>query len=305
MQEKPLSETVREPKEVSTETIQELGEPSSETLQESEESSSETLQESEESSSETLQESEESSTEMSEEPEETLFEALQEPEESSFGTSQESETSSTEVSEEPSSETAQEPSSESVDKPEETTQGIVDSETTFLQPETVQEERETLYSVSFPAKTKAYLDPGNVSGEGQVFSEHYKVENYGNTDVSIKIKNISIQCLSDQDIYMFTEEDVIDPRSVVKKLHIDMVWENGDGQEKILHISDGVRDEEVLSLKAASYDKDGNFVSVMDGGSGSFYFTGAMNGNPGLQWEDGEIVITFSYEITEMRAETH
>lgn len=166
-----------------------------------------------------------------------------------------------------------------------------------LDPNTAQEQTEILYNVAFPTSTKAYLDPGNVSGEGQIFSEHYEIENYGNTDVSVKIKDISIQCLSEEDVYVFTEEEMIDPRSIIKKMHINMVWENENGQEKILHISEGVRDEKVLSLKAASYDDEGKFVSLMDGGTGSFYFTGTMNGNPGLQWENGEIVIRFHYEI--------
>ena len=248
--------------------------PFSEIVQESKEISTDTMQKSEELSTESAQESEEASTEP------------------------------TQVTEEPTSEPMrEESSSESMEKPKETLQDITDSEAALLRQEVMPEEPEPIYNVSFPAKTKAYLDPGDVSGEGQIFSEHYKVENYGNTDISIKIKNISIRCLSDQDIYSFTEEDVIDPRSTIKKLHIDMVWEDGNGQEKVLHISEGARDEVVLFLKAASYDENGNFISLMEGGGGSFYFTGAVNRNPGLQWEDGEIVITFSYEITDAEAE--
>lgn len=159
-------------------------------------------------------------------------------------------------------------------------------------------EKNTIYSVSFPTNTKAVLDPGNVSGRGQIFSERYVVENYGNTDVMVRIKNITVYYKSEESIYEFSEDVITNHNSGVKKLNINMVWENkGIGNQRVLHISEGERDEDVLFLQSAQYDENENFVAITDESKGLFYFTGTVNANPDLVWEDGEITVTFDYEV--------
>lgn len=174
-------------------------------------------------------------------------------------------------------------------------------------------DKDILYNVSLPAVSTAYLDPGNLSGRGQIFSDQYKIENYGNTDIAIKIKDIDIYCESSERIYAFIENESTDSTPsdsrladseqtendpAVRRLYVEMVWKNGDdGSEKILHVSEEVSDEYVLYLKAAVYDDDGEFVGLSDGGTGFFSFTGTMDPDPELVWEDGEIVVSFHYEI--------
>ena len=160
------------------------------------------------------------------------------------------------------------------------------------------EELNCIYNVSFPANTTAYFDPDNLSGKGQVFSNPYTVENYGNTDVAIKIKNIDIEYNSTETIYEFGEEETEDSLSNVKRLHINMVWVNeSENTEKVLKIMEGAPEEEVLVLRAAEYDEQGEFVSLREGGTGAFYFTGTVEAGSGAVWEDGEITVRFDYEI--------
>ena len=160
------------------------------------------------------------------------------------------------------------------------------------------EELNCIYNVSFPANTTAYFDPDNLSGKGQVFSNPYTVENYGNTDVAIKIKNIDIEYNSTETIYEFGEEEAEDSLSNVKRLHINMVWVNeSENTEKVLKIMEGAPEEEVLVLRAAEYDEEGKFVSLKEGGTGAFYFTGTVEASSGAVWEDGEVTVRFDYEI--------
>lgn len=183
--------------------------------------------------------------------------------------------------------------------------------------------KDILYNVSLPADSTAYLDPGNLSGRGQIFSDQYKIENYGNTDVSIKIKDVDIYCRSSESLYMFMEdkiadstplnstpsnsryaEDDLDDDLSVKRLHVEMVWKNEDeGTENTVHVSEDVSNACVLHLKAAEYDEDGEFVGLRDGGTGFFFFTGTLDPDPGLVWEDGEIMISFHYEIVSTEEE--
>lgn len=159
-----------------------------------------------------------------------------------------------------------------------------------------------IVNVSFPANIHAYLDPGNLSGKGQVFSDSYVIKNYGNTDLSIKIKNIDINYWSDEYEYEFSKEKITATPSQVKRLNVDMVWENKREKKKnVLNILDSEPNQYVLSLKAAKYSKDGEFIGLNEGSIGSFYFTGTLNANPNLVWEDGEITLGFDYEIVSDR----
>ena len=168
--------------------------------------------------------------------------------------------------------------------------------------ENIENSKEIVYSVLFPTSIHAYLDPGNLSSRGQIFSEHYIVENYGNTDIAIKIKNIDIHCWSTEDIYEFSQEEVTDSHSRTKKLNVNMVWKNEtQNTKKILNVSSNISEEYVIYLKAAEYDENGEYVSLNKGGIGEFYFTGTLNSNPNLEWEDGEITVNFDYEIVNIK----
>lgn len=160
------------------------------------------------------------------------------------------------------------------------------------------ERADFIYNVSFPANTKAYLDPDNLSGRGQIFSERYPVENYGNMDVAIKIKAMTISRNSTEDTYEFTEEEITDHDSGIKKMNICMVWKNENRRtEKTLQISDGETDEYVIVLDAAEYDGKGAFAEIDEKSTGYFYFTGTLNSNPEVEWTDGELNVRFDYEI--------
>lgn len=163
------------------------------------------------------------------------------------------------------------------------------------------QEKDVFYRVSLPADSRVYLDPGNLSGRGQIFSDSCQVENYGNTDIAIKIKNIDIYYQFSESIYEFSKDAVTGSLPSVKRLQVDMIWKNEDEDtEKVLNICEGAPEEYVLFLKAANYDENGEFISVAEGGRGSFSFTGTVNSNPNLIWEDGEITVSFRYEIVNM-----
>lgn len=167
-------------------------------------------------------------------------------------------------------------------------------------------EDDTVYNVLFPTQTHAYLDPGNLSGRGQIFSDQYEIENYGNTDVAIKIKKIEIHLKSSEELYEISETAITDDQSSIKKINVDMVWKNKNGaEEKVLHVNNGFPDEYVIRLRAADYDENGEFVSLDQDGTGYFYFTGTLNSNPNLEWDDGELTVSFNYEIVNTSTETN
>lgn len=159
------------------------------------------------------------------------------------------------------------------------------------------QEKDCIYNVSFPVTSKVYLDPGNLSGKGQIFSEEYKVENYGNTDIAIKIKNINVFYYSTQEVYELSEQ-IKDADPYVKKVNVDIVWRNEkENTETVLDVVEGAPDEYVLALEASEYDENEQFIRLNEGSTGLFYFTGSVNPDPELVWEDSEVTISFDYEV--------
>ena len=45
------------------------------------------------------------------------------------------------------------------------------------------EKKDGICNVSFPTDIRACIDPGNLKGKGQIFSDSYVVENYGKNDM--------------------------------------------------------------------------------------------------------------------------
>lgn len=165
-------------------------------------------------------------------------------------------------------------------------------------------ENDCIYNVLFPTNPRAYFDPDNLSGKGQVFSDEFNVENHGNTDIAIKIKNIEVYCRSREEVYELSEESITDEQSNVKKINVNVVWKNKqEDEERILNVAEWDSNEYFLYLKASQYDGEGNYIGLNEGSTGLFYFTGTLNSNPELVWEDGEVTISFDYEIVNVREE--
>ncbi len=212
----------------------------------------------------------------------------------------------TEVLEQEKKESTKTEDRESPEAAEDEEETLLNEETNNIENEKEEEAQEDtdVYNVSFPTDSRAYLDPDNLSGRGQIFSEDFKIENYGNTDVAIKIKNIEVYYRSTEEVYELSETEVTDRTSDIKRLNVDIVWRNEkENTEKVLNVAEGTFDELVLDLKASKYDEDGSFMELDEGSVGLFYFTGSVNSNPGLVWEDGEITISFGYEVVKIEEE--
>jgi hypothetical protein len=251
-----------------------------------------------ESAGESEEQSTENTTELTRESDENTIESIKESDENTTESTGESDENTTELTEENDEETV----NEVVDDSSETIANI-ETQSTALSEENQEESTEVaeaapIFNVSLPASTNAYLDPGNLSGKGQIFSEQYIVENYGNTDVAIKIKNIEIHCNSTENQYEFSEDAITEDYSMVKKLNVELVWKNEtEHTEKILKVIEGSPNEEILLLKAAEYDENNEFAALNPGSTGIFYFTGTMNANTNIEWKDGDIIVSFDYEI--------
>ena len=87
----------------------------------------------------------------------------------------------------------------------------------------------------------------------------------------------------------------------VKRIDVDIVWKNRkENTETVLDVVESSPDEYVLVLEAAQYTEDGQLIGLNEGGKGMFYFTGSMNWNPELVWDDTDVSVSFDYEIVNL-----
>lgn len=159
-------------------------------------------------------------------------------------------------------------------------------------------EKEAIIKVSIPERVHAVLDPDNLHRKGGIYSDEYKIVNYGNRDVAIKIKKIDVLYKLQKNLYLFSENPNEDYDSNIKRMDINIVWKNEkEDTEKVMKVIDGQIDEYVLYLKASEYDEDNKYVKTNEGSAGSFYFCGNLNQDPDIQWSDGEISLSVKYEV--------
>ena len=146
--------------------------------------------------------------------------------------------------------------------------------------------------------TRVYLDPGNLLGKDDIFSDNYKVTNYGNQDVLIKIKDIEIVQRWGEDLYSLSTDTPNDAYTDKVKVNLSMVWKNEkENVEKIIKVAEGDVDEYAVYLRAAEYDENNEFVKAGDGSEGKFCFTGNLEDRANICWENSRVLINFSYEI--------
>lgn len=161
-------------------------------------------------------------------------------------------------------------------------------------------EKSEISKVKIPMSTRVYLNPENLLGKGQIFSDNYNVSNHGSQDILIKIKDIKVFQNSDQDLYSLSEETPNDTYSDQVKVNLDMVWKNkSENVKRILNINDDEINESVIYLEKARYSKDGKFLGLNNASKGVFYFTGTLDENVNFQWENSGARISFEYEIVD------
>lgn len=160
-------------------------------------------------------------------------------------------------------------------------------------------EKDRILKVKFPMATRIYLDPGNLLGEDDIFSDHYKVTNYGNRDVLIKIENVEIVEKWGEDLYDLSADTPNDIYSDKLKVNLNMVWKNEKEKNvaKTIKVTEGNVDGYAVYLRAAQYDANNEFVKTNEGSEGEFYFTGNLENKDNVSWENSRVLINFSYEI--------
>ena len=155
-----------------------------------------------------------------------------------------------------------------------------------------------MVKVSFPEKLRISLDPKNLLGKGSIYSDEYKIVNYGNSDVVIRIKmtDVFYKSRGNAEENPNTKALDIEESPSVEDLNVKIAWENGKNVKKSVDASEG-EDVYFLHLKASQYDEKNEFVKLGKGSEMSFRFTGDINGDSDVQWNVDALGLNVSYRI--------
>lgn len=128
--------------------------------------------------------------------------------------------------------------------------------------------------LQIPQKLQVIIDPYEMDGKGQIYSEQYTIWNTGETT---GVLTISFSCSSG-------EEGSQVVRREKEGIH------DGDSKSAYLEVVYGDTDYFTLSEEYSEYQ-----VELTPGESLTMYFTGEVNENASEQWKDSDIIIKGVY----------
>lgn len=136
-------------------------------------------------------------------------------------------------------------------------------------------EEDGINHLQVPEKLQIVLDPWEMDGKGQIYSDVYKIQNVGDAPGILVLSNIACQTGS---------QSGVDIKTDTKGLH--------DDTEKSLYMVMLIGDEDkiVLSQEGAEYK-----VELKAGEELSFAFSGEANENAEKGWTNGDVSVTATY----------
>lgn len=136
-----------------------------------------------------------------------------------------------------------------------------------------------LTSLLMPQKFEIVLDPWEMDGRTQIYSEQYIIKNTGDMLGTLKLTGIA--CETGEDVHVQESNDSIH-----------------NGKDKKLYIELLVNDEERLVLMPEGTDYE---IELAPDESITLEFTGEMNENTPQNWQNSDVRISVTYD---WRAET-
>jgi hypothetical protein len=144
-------------------------------------------------------------------------------------------------------------------------------------------------NVMIPASVRITIDPLEMSGKGQIYSDAYAIKNLGDTDVVLSFTDMRVDFANDRDFEALALP--FDENAASKRKSIYMVVDFGRGDIPPVVLTDLSRESEVrIPIRAAQNDPNGE-------DSLSLRFSGSVNHAPEVAWQSGDVSINLTYLI--------
>lgn len=136
-------------------------------------------------------------------------------------------------------------------------------------------ENEKIVSLQVPVRVRIIVDPYEIDGNGQIYSEQYVIRNMGSAAGTLTLSNV---------IRIPTEQDEITGRTENEGLHSG--WEKSINMEMVF----GNGDKMVFAQEGSAYE-----VELESGEELAFWFAGEVNENAFQPWRCGDIAVMIDY----------
>jgi len=143
---------------------------------------------------------------------------------------------------------------------------------------------ETIINVSVPTNLDFKIDPFEIAGRGQIYSDDYIIQNVGATDVLMTISQVQVIFANEYDFQAVAHEIDYDYQSPVKTVYM------------VLNINSSpliITDSAIGEYETILLDGDKLKLSV----------SGNLNMFPAERWRDGDIKILLSYSLELIESE--
>lgn len=156
-------------------------------------------------------------------------------------------------------------------------------------------------TVIVPSKLDFTIDPFEVSGKGQIYSDVFLIQNYSNEDVAVRLENIKYIFANDDDfLSLDAPPDIpfgLAHNSDLKEIYMVLHYENRDWENFLITAKERSETADII-LRAAEYDSEGKFVALNEESTLSFSFSGMVNHMPAKQWENKDVTVSIEYTMT-------
>ncbi len=123
------------------------------------------------------------------------------------------------------------------------------------------------------------IDPWQIAGKGQVYSEEFVIKNYGTRTGKLYLENMVCLPGKEGSAVIIEDKDTI-AKGTEKKIYIEMQFDSGECF--------------VLSQAEKEY-----YIEMMPGEEVHFWISGKINDESASQWQDGDVVIRMKYRCGE------
>ena len=144
-----------------------------------------------------------------------------------------------------------------------------------------------LLDVVLPISVTIRIDPYELNGRGQIFSDKYKIQNMGSTDVLLTFTDMKVTFANNQDFEALAQPVDKEGKSDLKAIYLVMDFDRDDIPPVVL-TDEKLEGHVSIPMPAAK-------KGTADTSSFSISFSGNVNESPAKSWCNGDISITLHY----------
>ena len=151
------------------------------------------------------------------------------------------------------------------------------------------EDGSAVLNVLVPTTVSVTLDPFELNGRGQIYSDVYEIKNFGDNNVLLTFTDLQITFPDDKNFEALASP--FDEKRVSKLKSIYMQLDFGRDDEPSAVLTDSDWEGEVtIPLSGDQSDPERTLVSLS--------FSGNINHLPKVPWRDGDVRINLTYTLT-------